>query len=105
MAAVRAHRVLPGFGLSLGFTLAYMSLVVLAPLSAVFIVTATMSLDAFLSAVASPRVVASYRLTFGASLLAALINVVPPSPCRSISCSALLPPGRSPSSISAASRC
>jgi sulfate transport system permease protein len=76
MAAVRAHRVLPGFGLSLGFTLAYMSLVVLVPLSAVFILTATMSLDAFLSAVASPRVVASYRLTFGASLLAALINVV-----------------------------
>jgi sulfate transport system permease protein len=76
MAAVRAHMVLPGFGLSLGFTLAYMSLVVLVPLSAVFILTATMSLDAFLSAVASPRVVASYRLTFGASLLAALINVV-----------------------------
>jgi sulfate transport system permease protein len=76
MAAVRAHRVLPGFGLSLGFTLAYMSLVVLVPLSAVFILTATMSLDAFLSAVASPRVIASYRLTFGASLLAALINVV-----------------------------
>ena len=75
MAAVRAHRVLPGFGLSLGFTLAYMSLVVLVPLSAVFIMTATMSLDAFLSAVASPRVIASYRLTFGASLLAALINV------------------------------
>ncbi len=42
MAAVRAHRVLPGFGLSLGFTLAYMSLVVLVPLSAVFILTATM---------------------------------------------------------------
>ena len=76
MAAVRAHRVLPGFGLSLGFTLAYMSLIVLIPLSAVFILTSTMSLEAFLGAVASPRVIASYRLTFGASLLAALINVV-----------------------------
>ncbi len=76
MAAVRAHRVLPGFGLSLGFTLAYMSLIVLVPLSAVFILTSTMSVQAFLDAVASPRVVASYRLTFGASLLAALINVV-----------------------------
>ena len=76
MAAVRAHRVLPGFGLSLGFTLAYMSLIVLVPLSAVFILTSTMSVQAFLDAVASPRVVASYRLTFGASLMAALINVV-----------------------------
>lgn len=76
MAAVRAHRVLPGFGLSLGFTLAYMSLIVLIPLSAVFILTSTMSVEAFLGAVVSPRVVASYRLTFGASLAAALINVV-----------------------------
>jgi sulfate/thiosulfate transport system permease protein len=69
-------RVLPGFGLSLGFTLAYLSLIVLIPLSAVFIKTAAMTWPEFWQAVASPRVVASYRLTFGASLLAAAINAV-----------------------------
>ncbi len=72
----RKHRVLPGFGLSLGFTLAYLSLIVLVPLSAVFIKTAGMTLDEFWQAVASPRVVASYKLSFGASLLAAAINTV-----------------------------
>jgi len=69
-------RVLPGFHLSLGFTLFYLALIVLIPLSAVFLKTFTMTWDAFVSAVTSPRVMASYRLTFGASLLAALINVI-----------------------------
>ncbi|WP_045837103.1 sulfate ABC transporter permease subunit CysT [Hyphomicrobium sp. 99] len=69
-------RVLPGFGLSLGFTLVYLSLIVLIPLSAVFIKTSTMSWQEFLDAVASPRVIASYKLTFGASFLAAVINAV-----------------------------
>lgn len=76
MAAARSKRVLPGFGLSLGFTLAYLSLIVLIPLSAVFIKTAGMGTEAFLNAVTSPRVVASYKISFGASLLAAAINVV-----------------------------
>jgi sulfate transport system permease protein len=76
MPHVRAHRVLPGFGLSLGFTLAYLSLIVLIPLAAVFLRTSTLSFDAFWQAVSSPRVVASYRLSFGASLLAAAINTV-----------------------------
>jgi len=76
MARVRASRVLPGFGLSLGFTLAYLSLLVLVPLSAVIMRAAGMSLADFWQAVSSPRVVASYRLTFGASLLAAAINTV-----------------------------
>ena len=76
MAYARARRVLPGFGLSLGFTLAYLSLIVLIPLSAVFIKSAGMGWQAFLDAAAGPRVVASYRLSFGASLLAAAINVV-----------------------------
>ena len=76
MAAARSKRVLPGFGLSLGFTLAYLSLIVLIPLSAVFIKSAGMGTEAFLNAVTSPRVVASYKLSFGASLLAAAINVV-----------------------------
>ncbi|EJL84828.1 sulfate ABC transporter, permease protein CysT [Herbaspirillum sp. CF444] len=69
-------RVLPGFRLSLGFTLFYLTLIVLIPLSAVFLKTFTMTWDAFVSAVTSPRVMASYRLTFGASLLAALLNVI-----------------------------
>jgi sulfate/thiosulfate transport system permease protein len=76
MAQVRAHRVLPGFGLSLGFTLTYLSLIVLIPLAAVFLRTTSLSFDAFWQAVSAPRVVASYRLSFGASLLAAVINTV-----------------------------
>jgi sulfate transport system permease protein len=69
-------RVLPGFGLSLGFTIFYLALIVLIPLSAVFLKTFTMSWGAFWSAVTSERVVASYRLSFGASAIAALLNVV-----------------------------
>ena len=69
-------RVIPGFGISLGFTIFYLGLVVLIPLSAVFLNTFTMSWDAFWSAVTSERVVASYKLSFGASLLAACINVI-----------------------------
>jgi sulfate/thiosulfate transport system permease protein len=76
MAAARSKRVLPGFGLSLGFTLAYLSLIVLIPMSAVFVKSAGMGTEAFINAVTSPRVVASYKLSFGASLLAAAINVV-----------------------------
>jgi sulfate/thiosulfate transport system permease protein len=76
MAGTRTHRVLPGFGLSLGFTLTYLSLIVLIPLAAVFVKTVSLSWPAFVQAVASPRVLASYRLTFGASLLAAAINTV-----------------------------
>jgi sulfate transport system permease protein len=71
-----ANRVLPGFGLSLGFTLAYLSLIVLIPLSAVFFKTAAMDFERFWSVVASERVVATYKLSFGMSLLAAAINVV-----------------------------
>ena len=76
MQRTKRQRVLPGFGLSLGFTLSYLSLIVLIPLSAVFFKSATLSPDAFWHAVTSPRVVASYKLSFGASLLAAAINVV-----------------------------
>lgn len=70
------HSVLPGFDLALGFTLLYIALIVLIPLSAAFLKTATMSWPAFWEAVSSPRVVASYRLTFGASFAAALVNAV-----------------------------
>jgi sulfate transport system permease protein len=71
-----AHRVLPGFGLSLGFTIFYLALIVLIPLSAIFLKTFTMSWGAFWSAVTSDRVMASYRLSFGAALIGAAINVV-----------------------------
>ena len=72
----KVFRVLPGFHLSLGFTIFYLSLIVLIPLSAVFLKTFTMSWDAFIAAVTSDRVVASYKLTFGASLLAAFFNAI-----------------------------
>ena len=76
MSSARANRVLPGFGLSLGFTLIYLSLIVLIPLSAVFFRASGMTGQEFLDAVTSPRVVASYKLSFGMSLLAASINAV-----------------------------
>jgi sulfate transport system permease protein len=69
-------RVMPGFGLTLGFTIFYLALIVLIPLSAVFLKTFTMTWEAFWAAVTSERVMASYRLSFGASLIAALLNVV-----------------------------
>jgi len=68
------HSVLPGFGLALGFTVLYLSLIVLIPLSAAFIKTASMSWEAFWGTVTAPRVLASFRLSFGAALIAALIN-------------------------------
>ncbi len=71
---LRRHSVLPGFDLALGFTLLYLSFIVLIPLSAAFLKTATMTWPAFWEAVTSPRVMASYRLTFGASLGGALLN-------------------------------
>lgn len=70
------RRVLPGFAPTLGFTLFYLSLLVLIPLAAVFIKSAGHGFDAFWAAATSPRVLASYRLSFGASLLAAGINLV-----------------------------
>ncbi|WP_314435194.1 sulfate ABC transporter permease subunit CysT [Massilia timonae] len=72
----RPGRVIPGFGIALGFTLFYLALIVLIPLSAVFLKTSSMSWADFWATVTSERVVASYRLSFGASLIAAAINVV-----------------------------
>jgi sulfate transport system permease protein len=75
MSLARSQRsVLPGFGLSLGFTLAYLGIIVLVPLSAAFLRTAGMGWSEFVTAVASPRVLASYRLSFGASFAAGLVN-------------------------------
>jgi sulfate transport system permease protein len=73
---LRSHSVLPGFNLTLGITLLYLGIIVLIPLSAAFIKTATLSWAQFWDIVTAPRVVASYKLTFGASFLAATINAV-----------------------------
>src|SRR6267142_4412171 len=73
-ALLRQHSVLPGFDLALGFTLLYLGFIVLIPLSAAFLKTFTMTWPAFWDAVSSPRVLASYRLTFGASFGAAVLN-------------------------------
>jgi sulfate transport system permease protein len=71
-----SRSVLPGFGLSLGITCTYLSLMVLLPLATVFGRTADLTWPAFWAIVSDPRVVASYRVTFGASFLAALVNTV-----------------------------
>jgi sulfate transport system permease protein len=70
------RRVLPGFGLTLGYTMVYLSLLVLIPLSAVFIRSVGLGWGHFWEVVTAPRVLASLRLSFGASLIAALINVI-----------------------------
>jgi len=75
-AASGPARVIPGFGLALGYTLLYLGLIVLVPLSAVLLKTATMTWDAFWSVISSERVLASYRLSFGAALIGAVLNVV-----------------------------
>jgi sulfate transport system permease protein len=73
---LKRHSVLPGFGLTFGFTLFYLSLVVLVPLSTLFFRSAGLGIEGLWAAVSSPRVVASYKLTFGASLAGAAINAL-----------------------------
>jgi sulfate/thiosulfate transport system permease protein len=72
----RSFHVLPGFNLTLGCTLFYLSVIVLIPLSAVFVKTASLGFGQFWDVVTTPRVLASYRLSFGASLVAAAVNAV-----------------------------
>ena len=67
---------LPGFNLTLGYTVMYLSIIVLIPLSALVFKTFTLTWEQFWVAVTAPRVMASYRLTFGASFIAALVNLV-----------------------------
>ena len=74
--AAGSRRVLPGFHITLGFSIFYLCLIVLIPLSALVFKTFTLSWEQFWVAVTSPRVMASYRLTFGASLIAALVNAI-----------------------------
>lgn len=71
-----SRSVLPGFGLTMGYTLVYLSLIVLVPLSALLVNTAKLSWVELWNTVSDPRAVASFRLTFGASLVAALTNLV-----------------------------
>ena len=68
--------ILPGFGLTFGFTLFYLSVIVLIPLSAVFIKTAGLGFDAYVAVALSRRALAAYRLSFGAAAAAAAINAV-----------------------------
>lgn len=72
----RAKQVLPGFGLTLGYTLFYLSVIVLIPLAALLFGSFSLTWEQFWQAVTAPRVLASYRLTFGASFLAACVNLV-----------------------------
>ena len=71
-----SRRVLPGFNLTLSYTLFYLSVIVLIPLAALIVKTLSLTWDQFMGAVTAPRVMASYRLTFGASLIAACVNAV-----------------------------
>jgi sulfate/thiosulfate transport system permease protein len=73
---LRGGSPLPGFGLALGFTLLYLGLMVMIPLSTVFLKTATMTWSTFWATVSGPRALAAYRLSLGASLIAAVTNVV-----------------------------
>jgi sulfate/thiosulfate transport system permease protein len=72
----KRNRVLPGFRLTLGYTLFYLSLIVLIPLAAIFWKTCTLTWAQFAQVVTSPAAFAAYRLSFGAALLAAFINAV-----------------------------
>jgi len=73
---LKERSVLPGFGLTLGFSMAYLCLLVLIPLSTVFLKTATLKWPEFWSTISDPQVVAAYRLSFGAAFIAAIINVL-----------------------------
>jgi len=76
MSSKPRRSVLPGFGLSLGLSMTYLGLIVLLPLSTLFFKSATLGWNQFWATVSTPRALASYRLTFGASLIGALINAV-----------------------------
>jgi sulfate transport system permease protein len=70
------RQILPGFGLSLGFTFIYLSLIVLIPLAALFIKASGIGVDGFVRTILSPRVLAAFQLSFSVSFYAALVNVL-----------------------------
>ncbi len=73
---LKQRSILPGFGLALGFTLVYLSFIVLIPLAALFLKTTTMGWEQFWTTITAPRVMASYWLSFYTSLIAALLNAI-----------------------------
>ena len=73
---LKKRSILPGFGITMGFTISYLCLIVLIPLSATFLKAASVTWPRFWQIVTDPRALASYRITFGASFIAALINLV-----------------------------
>lgn len=74
MAQLKRHSVLPGFGLSLGYTLFYLSTIVLLPLAALVLKTMHLTWGQFMTTVTDPEVLAAYRVSFGASFVAAILN-------------------------------
>ena len=72
---LKAPTIIPGFGFALGFTILYLTLIVIIPLSGLFIKTASMNFHTFFTTVTAPRVISAYKISFGISLIAALINV------------------------------
>jgi sulfate/thiosulfate transport system permease protein len=76
MSQIKKNMIFPGFNLSLGYTIVYLSLIVLIPLSAVVIKSLSLTPEVFWQTVTSPRVLASYRLSFGTAFVAGLINAV-----------------------------
>lgn len=76
MAKGKAKKILPGFGLSMGFTITYLSLIVLIPLSAVFLKTTELTWQQFIDIITNERVVASFKVSLSTSIYAALINAV-----------------------------
>ena len=76
MSQIKKNKIFPGFNLSLGYTIVYLSLIVLIPLSAVVIKSLSLTPEVFWQTVTSPRVLASYRLSFGTAFIAGLINAV-----------------------------
>lgn len=73
---VKKHSVIPGFGITLGFTLFYLSIIVLIPICGLFFRTAEMSLAQFFHTVTDARVLHAYKISFGVSFIAALINAI-----------------------------
>ena len=76
MSQIKKNMIFPGFNLSLGYTIVYLSLIVLIPLSAVMIKSLSLTPEVFWNTVTSPRVLASYRLSFGTALIAGIFNAV-----------------------------
>ena len=76
VSSTRRRAVIPGFGLTMGFTVAYLSLIVLIPLAGLFFKTSGLGWDGFWRVVSAPRTLAALKLSFGAALIGALINAV-----------------------------